>query len=339
MPASGHLAMRKDLVHNLQENFTYDNLKRLKTVAGTPANVPALNMNYDDNGNINTKSDAGTFAYDPANRVSEIDPYVNIPAAKQTLTYTPFKKVKTINENGITATFTYWPDGERASLSIARGAHPRIVYYAPDYEKIIAGSSEKEYCYLKNEQGNIAAIIGTDDVTGKPFRYYVLTDYLGSLSHVLNTNGSIVEENSYDAWGRYRNPVSWIAYAPTYSNMLFYRGHTGHEYIPEFGIINMNGRLYDPLVGRMFSPDPYIMGNDNTQGYNRYTYALNNPLIYTDPNGEYALVDNAGAMLVGGIINLVSNAIQGNVSSWGQGIGYLVSGAAAGEATLYVGQL
>ena len=49
----------------------------------------------------------------------------------------------------------------------------------------------------------------------------------------------------------------------------------------------MNGRLYDPLMGRMFSPDPYIMGADNTQGYNRYTYALNNPLSYTDPSGEF----------------------------------------------------
>lgn len=48
----------------------------------------------------------------------------------------------------------------------------------------------------------------------------------------------------------------------------------------------MNGRLYDPLMGRMFSPDPYIMGADNTQGYNRYTYALNNPLSYTDPSGD-----------------------------------------------------
>ena len=49
----------------------------------------------------------------------------------------------------------------------------------------------------------------------------------------------------------------------------------------EFDIINMNGRLYDPVLGRFFSPD-------NSQSFNRYSYCLNNPLKYTDPSGELA---------------------------------------------------
>src|SRR5690606_39200556 len=53
----------------------------------------------------------------------------------------------------------------------------------------------------------------------------------------------------------------------------------------QFSIINMNGRMYDPVLGRMMSPDPYLMGG--TQGYNRYTYCLNNPLKYTDPTGNF----------------------------------------------------
>jgi hypothetical protein len=49
----------------------------------------------------------------------------------------------------------------------------------------------------------------------------------------------------------------------------------------------MNGRLYDPVLGRFLSPDPYIADPAFTQSYNRYSYVLNNPLKYNDPTGEF----------------------------------------------------
>jgi RHS repeat-associated protein len=54
-----------------------------------------------------------------------------------------------------------------------------------------------------------------------------------------------------------------------------------------FGLINMNGRLYDPVLGRMLSPDPYVADGTYSQDFNRYSYARNNPLSYTDPSGEF----------------------------------------------------
>jgi len=48
----------------------------------------------------------------------------------------------------------------------------------------------------------------------------------------------------------------------------------------------MNGRLYDPVIGRFFSPDKYVANSSFTQDFNRYTYARNNPLHYTDPSGN-----------------------------------------------------
>ena len=65
----------------------------------------------------------------------------------------------------------------------------------------------------------------------------------------------------------------------------FSRGYTGHEHLPEVGLINMNGRMYDPLLGRMLSPDAYVQAPGYTQSYNRYSYCWNNPLKYTDPTG------------------------------------------------------
>lgn len=52
------------------------------------------------------------------------------------------------------------------------------------------------------------------------------------------------------------------------------------------GALNhMNGRVYDPTIGRFLSPDPLVQAPNNTQSYNRYSYVWNNPLSYTDPTG------------------------------------------------------
>jgi hypothetical protein len=51
----------------------------------------------------------------------------------------------------------------------------------------------------------------------------------------------------------------------------------------------MNGRMYDPTIGRFLSPDPVLQFPNYTQGLNPYSYALNNPLRFVDPDG-YSLV-------------------------------------------------
>ncbi len=49
----------------------------------------------------------------------------------------------------------------------------------------------------------------------------------------------------------------------------------------------MNGRIYDPTLGRFLQADPHIQAPNNSQSYNRYSYVLNNPLSYTDPSGFF----------------------------------------------------
>ena len=49
----------------------------------------------------------------------------------------------------------------------------------------------------------------------------------------------------------------------------------------------MNGRMYDPVVGRVLSVDNFVQKPYSTQGYNRYNYVMNNPLKYTDPSGQF----------------------------------------------------
>ncbi|MFW5663767.1 MAG: RHS repeat-associated core domain-containing protein [bacterium] len=67
---------------------------------------------------------------------------------------------------------------------------------------------------------------------------------------------TVLEEFSYDPWGRHRNPNDWNDYEVS-EPTLFTRGFTGHEHIGGFyGLINMNGRVYDARLGRFLSPDP-----------------------------------------------------------------------------------
>ena len=66
-------------------------------------------------------------------------------------------------------------------------------------------------------------------------------------------------EYSYDPWGRQRDPVTLAPCAPGKEpELMFGRGYTGHEHLPEYGLIHMNARLYDPQTGRFLSPDPYV---------------------------------------------------------------------------------
>ena len=82
-----------------------------------------------------------------------------------------------------------------------------------------------------------------------------------------------------------RDPDTWSG---SFSGTpKFDRGFTGHEHLYGFGLINMNGRMYDPVMSSFLSPDNYVQAPDFSQSFNRYSYCLNNPLKYTDPDGEW----------------------------------------------------
>jgi RHS repeat-associated protein len=106
------------------------------------------------------------------------------------------------------------------------------------------------------------------------------------------------QRNWFDPWGNYpirydtiygKGNDSTPQYIENYklNFPLTFRGFTGHEHYPQFKIINMNGRLYDPVIARFFSPDKYVQQPYFTQSFNRYTYALNNPLKYVDRTGQW----------------------------------------------------
>lgn len=114
--------------------------------------------------------------------------------------------------------------------------------------------------------------------------YYLRRDHQGSVTALVDKGGKIAEEYSYDAWGRRRTADTWEYFTEPQTTLLS-RGYTFHEHLDEFDLINMNGRAYDPVVGRFLSADIHVQAPGNTQSYNRYSYCFNNPLKYTDPSG------------------------------------------------------
>ena len=163
--------------------------------------------------------------------------------------------------------------------------------------------------------------------------YNIGRDYLGSITQVAMDSGTLVAEYSYEPWGRQRNPSTLVVYAAGSDPTLFLgRGYTGHEYLPWFGLYNMNARLYDPLVGRFLAPDPFVQAPDFTQNFNRYSYCLNNPLKYSDESGELFGIDDLIAGAVGGLINWATNGFK---FTW-EGLSYFGVGFAGGVVSLYI---
>ena len=154
----------------------------------------------------------------------------------------------------------------------------------------------------------------------RPEVHYVLKDNLGSWTTI-----------TY-AWGNRRNASTWSGTA--IDTPLFDRGFTGHEHLYNFGLINMNGRVYDPLMSSFLSPDNFIQCPDNSQNFNRYAYCLNNPLRYTDPSGEFCWHIVIG-VLIGGTANLVAN--WDNCSGFWEYAAAFGAGAGAGAAVAATG--
>ena len=116
--------------------------------------------------------------------------------------------------------------------------------------------------------------------------HYVLKDNLGSWTAITDESGTVEQRLSFDAWGNLRNPNSWSGSFT--GTPMFDRGFTGHEHLYDFGLINMNGRMYDPVMSGFLSVDQYVQSPSNSQNFNRYAYCLNNPLKFVDPTGWLA---------------------------------------------------
>ena len=156
--------------------------------------------------------------------------------------------------------------------------------YFDDFERNIntgnGAVTDLDYIFA---DGHLVALVRTSG--GSKTSYGVLTDRLGSLMSLYNSGG-IVQKFSYDAWGNRRHSLTGVALSSAEladANSITSCGYTGHEHIDEFGLINMNARIYDSKIGMFISVDPQAGSYPGTYPY---TYCGGDPMNRVDPTGE-----------------------------------------------------
>jgi RHS repeat-associated protein len=221
------------------------------------------------------------------------------------------------------------------------------------YEKEIKANGTIEHKHYVNAGGMSFALYvkREGNLNGKPSTSisYFHHDHLGSIAVISNELGVVTERLAYDPWGRRRNTDGQTDIHDALYGVNTDRGYTMHEHLDEMGIVHMNGRIYDPLIGRFMSADPYIQAPGNLQSYNRYSYVLNNPLAYTDPSGYFSFkklfkvvaviaigVVTAGAAAAAMATQLgyasIAAATIGPTATWGSAMAVGAAAGAAGSA-------
>lgn len=300
----GNVTQRVDVVQgSLTENFTYDSLNRLTQVSGV--GLATRSLNYDAFGNITYKSDVGTYTYPASGQgrhaVASISGTVNTSFTydangsltagyNRTLTYTSYNLPATIAGNGYTFTYTYNADHERVRLINAAGTS---IYLHPAgkgqllYEKEIPTSGATEHKHFITAGSILVGVYITRSDSTTDTRYFH-RDHIDSMAVITNASGAVIERFAYEAFGKRRFPNGTADPNNTIFGVTTDRGFTTHEHLDEIALIHMNGRVYDPLIARFMTADPNIQSPSDLQSYNRYTYVLNNPLMYTDPSGYFS---------------------------------------------------
>ncbi len=178
-----------------------------------------------------------------------------------TYTYDSYGKRISKTVNGATTEYYY---DEMGNLFLAGGV---AIYYSPGGEAMSIKYRGIRYHLVKNLQGDVIALA--------------------------DTNGSIVAQYTYDAWGNplsitdgngnnVKNNATHIANV----NPLRYRTYV---YDTESGLYYLMSRYYDPETGRFISPDSQL-NLGTMHGCNLYAYCENDPVNYTDPTGHSAIL-------------------------------------------------
>jgi RHS repeat-associated protein len=252
-----------------------------------------------------------SYSYDGAGRqVTAIT-----PTDSRTQTFTDFDLPRRITGSQETD-FLYDADHQRAAkVVVSPGGSPvsSTIYLGKLYEKRTDSSGAVSHVmYVRGESGAVIAQRTQPDGGGAATMDYLHNDRLGSVTHIASSDGSTTEAR-FDPFGARLSPNAPPGQA---SNPLprMSLGFTGQENEDDLGLINFNGRIYDPNLMRFLSADPIISRPMNSQGYNRYSYANNSPFHFKDPSG-FDVAGIVTAILGGG-------EPGGGVSDPGGGNGY-----------------
>ena len=291
-------------------------------------NAYTRSCSYDRIGNITYKSDVGSYAYTYNNQ-----PHAVRTAGAVSLQYDLAGNMTQKVSNGVTLGIT-WNADNKPTLITRNGSD--YIQYTYDgmgnrvrKVNLATGFVTRYYGEVYEERGTTGVIhlfANTTRIasvrTDGTIQYYH-GNHLGSASVITDSTGTVKETMEYLPFGGYRVRQDLDGSFPDV-NYTF----TDQEDDDETGLYNYRARLYDPLLGRFISADSIVPEPGNLQAFNRYSYCVNNPLVYVDPSGHWFGIDDLIAAIVGAVVGGVSAAIAGE---------NILEGAAIGAAAGWVG--
>ena len=316
-----NLARRTDSNTGVVDTFLYDILDRMKSYAVSSTldlgATRTITLRYNALGNILDKSDVGGYSYTPNDRPHAVrtaggttylyDANGNISSTtgvqSRTHSWTDFNLPDTLSYQGKSVAFGYDASYKRVKETTTDGATVRTLYlihpdnagglgFEREETRVNGVLTRNESRHYISAGGGTIAVVKTLDEAGAVSSDPSLTNYwhkdaLGSIVAVTNasSSGTVIERMAFDAWGRRLQPTGRVD--PSLNPANGNRGYTGHEHLDELGLVHMNGRVYDATLARFMSPDSVVQSPGNLQNYDRYAYAWNNPLRYTDPSGQF----------------------------------------------------
>ncbi|HXB02268.1 MAG TPA: RHS repeat-associated core domain-containing protein [Opitutaceae bacterium] len=363
--ALGNITNRNDAATGRNETYFYDGLNRLtkRTLTVNDQAAPDQTVAYDSLGNITNKSDVGAYTYGglngdgthagphavtgaggnsygydaDGNMVSGSVIVSGAPVAR-TIAWTSFNQAQTITQGSHSSAFTFDADHQRVTQTTDQGVN--TVYVGSAFERVTNGSDVQYKYYIFTPAGR--SVVRTLDA-GTVTTRYLHQDVLGSIVAVTDETGAVAERYAYDPWGKQSTllpPASGLSPATS-------RGFTDHEMLPELGLIHMNGRVYDPVLGRFLSADSVVQDPGDSQAYNRFSYCSNNPVNAFDPSGHswfssflHFLRKATRDMLIGPFPHL--NPLSGPISrlyQWGESHQQELEIAAIIVLSIYTGGL
>lgn len=251
-----------------------------------------------------TAAGDNTYSYDAnGNQTSRTGPAVR--GGAQTIKYTPFDLPRQVTlGQGADRRDVHFEYNAGQQRVVERDGATVTVHLGQRYERITDDDGVDHLYHVFGPRGPIATVRRTDRDSGGPpavafsgtgaragpgggdtppidppapeLTRFVLTDRLGTAHTVTDGAGGVLARPAIDEFGASRG---------TLDEATGDRGFTGHRHDTALGLVNMGGRIYDPLLGRFLSVDPIRHTPFSTQGSNAYSYVYNNPLSYTDPSG------------------------------------------------------
>jgi RHS repeat-associated protein len=302
----GNLIERQNNNAALTEDFYYDGVYRLDHSTLGGASHVNLQMHYDPTGNITSRSDlagGASWSYDPSHKHAvtqagsaafayTYDPNGNVTSRDgYAVTWTSYNHPSSITSLGESVQFAYKQDHTRWKAAYSGSSGVETTYFIGDLlEKVVSAGSIDYRHYIYAGPTKIAIYSPTGST---PLVHYIREDHLGSVSGILNSDGTSYVKESFSAFGARRSSCTWSG-PPTAGSLQAINAVTRHGFtwqtaLGNMGLNDMNGRIEDAATGRFLSPDPVVQNPAFTQSFNRYSYVNNNPLTYSDPSGFDAL--------------------------------------------------